>query len=275
MSPNDSRHSAETIGVQTRASNSDRPQPLIPQLRAYARTLTTRAPSEDLSRFVVFARGRSGSTLLADLLNCLPGVFCDREILNRPVLRPRLWIESQRRVHPGLHYGFKVKIYQLTDAQHMREPGRLIRDLHGDGWKVIYLYRRDLVRQIVSSFILARDTSANTHYTVQQTPERRPIHVKPAVALAGIKARADLQAQELRILEGLDRLEIVYEDDLIDPPHQQATLDRVAAHIGVATATATTQRQRINIGRLSELVENYDELADILVGTPWELLPGT
>src|SRR4051812_11468170 len=93
--------------------------PAVPagaQARAYL-GLLRRRPQRDQRRFVVFAQGRTGSTLLVDLLRSSPGVHCDEEILDRPVRLPHLWIASRRAARPGTGYGFKVKIYQLTGAQ--------------------------------------------------------------------------------------------------------------------------------------------------------------
>ena len=48
------------------------------------------------TKFVIFGRGRSGSTLLVSLLNSNPDIHCDGEILSRKKLFPEKVIHSKR-----------------------------------------------------------------------------------------------------------------------------------------------------------------------------------
>lgn len=263
---------SETLPPQElRAYIADYPWPRRIQARAYARALFGPRPSPELTKFVIFASGRSGSSLLTDLCNCLPNLHCDQEILAQPVLKPRLWVESHRRKHRASHYGFKVKIYQLSQAQGIDDAGAFLQDLVHHNWKVVYLKRSNVVRQVLSN--LAAFRNAQSHYLGEEAPPREPIVVNPAVVLQGVRNRSGIHVDEAMALEGVDHVAINYEADLEDSAAQQWTLDRLAAYLGLPTAVATTARRRINVGTMQELVENYDELASALAGTPWELTP--
>ena len=48
--------------------------------------------------------------------------------------------------------GCKVKIYQLSEDQ-KADPGEFLERVHGRGWKIIYLKRRNLLKQAVSHFV--------------------------------------------------------------------------------------------------------------------------
>lgn len=81
--------------------------------------------------FVVFGMGRSGSTLLASLLNAHPSIHCDGEILSPvywhrrrrplrlPMLRyPLFYIRYRQLVaqyrHGASVYGFKLFLVMVT-----------------------------------------------------------------------------------------------------------------------------------------------------------------
>src|SRR3954469_16063388 len=118
-------------------------------MRAYLGLLRHR-PERTQRRFLVFAQGRTGSTLLLDLLRSSPGVHCDEELLDRPVRSPHLWIAAHRAAQgAAAGYGFKVKIYQLTDAQGIADPGRWLGGMDRRGWSVIWLHRRNLLRHVL------------------------------------------------------------------------------------------------------------------------------
>ena len=83
-------------------------------LEPYRRKASRTRPS---TRFVIFAQGRTGSSLLRSLLNAHPEVRTEGEILGRPVIDPVRFVERHATVSSPPVFGFKVKIYQLSDIQ--------------------------------------------------------------------------------------------------------------------------------------------------------------
>ncbi|BAQ61467.1 hypothetical protein GM3708_1873 [Geminocystis sp. NIES-3708] len=72
-------------------------------------------------KFIVFAHYRTGSTLLANLLNCHPDIFCDGEIFLKfinvhfkKVFFPCIYAESQSLKSNKKNYGCDVKLDQLV-----------------------------------------------------------------------------------------------------------------------------------------------------------------
>lgn len=252
--------------INTKDSGGAGRIPLAAELKEYARRLGGEPVRADAKKFVIFGQGRSGSTLLVDLLNCIPDTHCDREILGRKVVFPLRWVNAQRKAQPSQHYGFKVKIYQLTDTQQI-DPRRFLSELHEQGWQGIYLWRRDVVRQILSNFTLARDRQSQ--YVGADRPKTQAVWVNPQTVLYGIEGRAALWEQERAALAGVDFHEVVYEDDLLSPESHQATLGALTSYLGLPHAQAKTDRHKINVGPLRELIQNYDEIAEVLQPTRW------
>src|SRR5438067_1180502 len=100
-------------------------------------------------RFVVYCRGRDGSTLLVDLLNQLPEVHCDGEILHARVLAPQLYVRCCQSIAPGKAYGFKLLSHHLTHVQRVSDPAAFMRHLASSGYKIIHLRRLNLLRQVL------------------------------------------------------------------------------------------------------------------------------
>lgn len=247
------------------------PAPPVPwrrQARVYAGLLRPRPPRPDPGRFLVFAQGRTGSTLLVDLLNASPLVRCDEEILARRVTAPGLWVGAHRRRHPDHVYGFKVKIYQLTEDQRIADPGGWLRVMAGRGWRCVYLWRRNPLRHALSNMAAAR--AGGFVHRGGAAPDARGVVVDVDLLLAAAQARERLAAAERAALAGLEHVEVCYEDDLLDPSRHQPTLDRLCAGLGVPPAPARTDVRRVVSAPLAETLANYDAVAAALRGSRWE-----
>lgn len=96
-------------------------------------------------KFVIFGRGRSGSTLLVELLDSHPQIHCDNEILHDRVLFPRLYIDSCASRYQSQVYGFKFLSYQIKDVQRISQPKKFLLQLYQSGYKIIYLRRENLL----------------------------------------------------------------------------------------------------------------------------------
>jgi hypothetical protein len=237
------------------------------QARAYARALSTRGRGRAGSTFLIFAQGRTGSSLLVDLLNRSPSIHCDEEILARPVFLPTAWMAAHRARHLDRTYGFKVKLYQLTIDQGIGDPNRWLAAMHRSGWQVIYLWRRNLLRHVLSN--VAASGSGRYHYRSAEIGGRR-IRVDLAETIRLLRMREQLGQEERSALEGVPHEPLCYEDDLLEAERHQPTFDRIAGFLQMEPAHATTDLRRINAGPLSELIENYAELKRELAGTRWE-----
>jgi LPS sulfotransferase NodH len=246
------------------------------QLMAGLRSRIRRALPEP--RFVIFAQGRTGSSLLAQLLDSHPRIRCEGELLARghrfPPGRRRSalrYLEGRSAAFTGRAYGFKVKIYQLREDQEMSDPGAFLSALHARGWRILHLRRQDLLRQVLSNLVAEERGAWHLEEGDHEIP-MTPLVVAPEVVLEGLARRRAHAADEEAALGGIPRLELVYERDLLDPARHQATADRVCAWLGLPAAPVRSRLRRINRGRLRELVANHEALVAALRGSDFTIL---
>ena len=219
-------------------------------------------------RFVVFGSGRSGTTLLAELLNCHPEIVCERELLHHPLVAPRAHVDRRCALAAKPVYGFKLLIRHLLEVQSLKEPTGFVRRLHEDGYRILHVQRMNPLRKALSYIVAHR----RQIWFAPQGAERAPVALEVRMPdLDRWLARLERwSAAEQEALRGLPHLSIVYEDDLLRSESHQATLDRSCAWLGVPSAACKASLTRIAPDRIRDLVLNYDELAAHLAGTPYE-----
>lgn len=243
------------------------PVPWRQQARTYLRLVRTREPSDAPPKALVFAQGRTGSTLLVDLLRSVDGMHCDDEILWRHVAWPAGWLEAHRRRHIAEAYACKAKIYQLTDEQGIDDVASWLRGRVERGWRLIHLHRRNVLRHVLSN--IAAEQRGSFVFRGETPPELAALTVEPAHLIHWMGVRTGVAAREREALTGLPHVSVCYEDDLIDADRQQETLDRLTRHLGLPAAVASTSVRRTVEGPLREVLANHDEVAAALAGTPW------
>ena len=228
------------------------------EMHAYARLLikTSDAPAV---KFVIFAQGRTGSELLRSLINSSPEIHCEDEILYHKVFNPQAYIRGRLALSKAKAYGFKVKIYQLSKDQGMREPGQFVHNLHEQGWKIIYLKRRNILRQTFSAFF-ARHRKVFHHKHADDSQAVRKMRVDPDKLVTKMREREAYLAQEKQILENLPHVTVVYEDELLNAENHQSASDKVFDFLGVPCVPVETQFIRITSSRLADFIENYDQV---------------
>jgi len=132
------------------------------ELSSYLKAIKYLSNKSNLN-FIIFAHYRTGSTLLANLLNCHPEIFCDTEIFLKflkskfnKVFFPDLYITGKLAKKKNRIYGFDLKLYQLkelnicySDQQHQD----FLLNLYQNDCKILYLRRRNLFRQEASSLM--------------------------------------------------------------------------------------------------------------------------
>ena len=217
-------------------------------------------------RFVVLARGRSGSTALVSILDAVPGIRCEGEILHDRVPWPERFVDARSRARPCDAYGFKVLAYQIRDVQRLRDREGFVRRLHARGFEVVYLRRENLLRHAISS-LRARTLGFHRRRGEPAAPASLEIDVDALVArMEQIEGTRDY---EERLLEGVPHMSLSYERDLRDEARHQSTLDRVCDLLGVKSAPARSGFERISPPSLRESISNYDEVERRLASTRW------
>ena len=240
---------------------------------------------------VMFHVGRSGSTVLADMLDQLPDVISDSEIYtdyrDRDALRQRFAnaseytetkIVSRRRLmHGGGTYLFECKFPDSVDMQLF--PFGIegyVGYVQSLGMQhAIMLRRRNLLRRFVSNRLATE--SGRYHWKPGEVPRlpRIELDVDRIAFGPGFYTLLDaisLVEQEFGRLEqalrerGIVWLDLVYEDDI--EPDPAIGYRKACAYLGIQAADVGPRYARINARPLSQIIANFDAVADVLDGTP-------
>ena len=238
---------------------------LVTESATYTRLLLPGLKRPD-RRFVIFAQGRSGSTLLADLLNSHPGVYCADEILTWQRRDPARYALACSVGHKADTYGFKVKIYQLTEAQQIASPNAWLRDMHAQGWAVLQLRRRNVLRQALSSMVAEQ---RRVYHEEGQTSQPQPVLIDIDDLLQRTQRRVTTQHEEDQALQGVPHESFVYEDDLLRPETHQATADRAFGFLGLASVPVTTGLRKIADRPLEQVVTNAQAVRAAVASSPY------
>lgn len=257
-----------------------RRNPLAPRIRTRRRQ----------GHVVMIHVGRSGSTVVGDLLGQHPRIGWDGEIYQRifaEVERPdgslpgiiefdpiRFAVDAARH-HPGAYYGFETKFFHMRWLgmdlpQYLGCIREEMRDLH-----VVVLERRNLLRMVVST-LNARATQV-WHRRDAGPARAHPVTVdvdavfvnrvaQPLVELLD-ELHADF-AELGRLLVGRPHLWLTYEDDVAADPRR--AYDRICSHIGLPAVPAHVRLVRTSPFPLPELILNYQDVAEALKGTAHE-----
>lgn len=152
----------------------------------------------------------------------------------------------------------------------MTAPPLLLQLIRDQGWKVIDLRRRDLVRLIVSAYV-AVETGTHHRFAAAAAGEPAKMHIDPKQLLGFI--RAAQRAYRLvtdQFRRSPNYLEVVYEEmfrpaDRFDP----GLLARVAAFLGIDDAfDPVPQLGRLLTGDVFDYIANADEVRAYLADHP-------
>ena len=238
---------------------------LANEAKVRARAATRQAPLPEI-RFHIFGQGRTGSRLLCDLLHSHPDITCDLEILAERARDPRGLIEAHARLCKTRAHGFKHKIYQLTERQRVDDPAAFLQALHNDGWKMLHLSRRNVIRHALSG--IARERTGVTHKLGgKDSGSFQKLYIEVEELRGWVEDRKQRQQREMDAIGDLPRLEIVYDDDLMSGEAQAAACARVVEWLGLPPAEMSAKIRPNTPKRLRDFVENFDEIAEAFEGT--------
>jgi hypothetical protein len=146
------------------------------------------------------------------------------------------------------------------------EAGKILHYLYNTGWKILYLKRENLFRKAVSSLVAP---ATNRWHVKEGNRPGECVTVDPNQLFARMKWYEETIAKEEVYLEGIPHLTIVYEEGLMEMSNHQKTMDAVFAYIGVSSVGVKTRWRRTISGRLSETIENYEEIYNMVCQTPY------
>lgn len=221
-------------------------------------------------KFIVFGQSRSGSTLLVDLINLHPEIKCEGELLQHDwgympskymckVLSyyPYPFFNYRYRLSKGnALYGFKLFIY------HLKKSHEKIKKMTDDGWKIIYLKRENILRQVVSNQIAKQTRTWHTKKG-KGNPEYQ-VHLPISLLQQGLSNRQGWCFLEYQCLKDREYLKVVYEKDLENSSHHQETAEKVFRFLGVDSCRVNSELCKTDLRSYEEIISNYDEVIQFL-----------
>ncbi len=157
---------------------------------------------------------------------------------------------------------FHLKFQHFTrDRVKKIDPAIFLQKLQKDGWKIIYLRRKNKLNHALSNLIENQRGAAHKKDTIKESIQ---IHVNPEQLINMINKRLENDKYETQILSGLKYLPITYEEDLENPELHQTTVDNILDYLKLKRRPTSTDLKKINTFKLKDLILNYDEVINIL-----------
>ena len=251
-----------------------------------------------LGNVAMFHIGRSGSTVLGDLLNQSPKILWDGEVYHSyvdwggqkalkkgqsPEIDPVKLLQIQKIKARRRYYGFEVKFYHLDRTKiSLSDYIQQISELGVSHF--IVLKRKNYLRKIVSSYV-AFDKKKNNfrtiyesdHYSADTKAKLYQINLNVNSVVIDASQRSLLEHLEYyhQNFQKLDTeladkkaLHLTYEDHIAQGPingyHQACDFLNISRH------PVTIQYGKTNPFKLSEIVENFSEVEKTLKNTEFE-----
>ena len=254
---------------------------LVKEVRIYLSYLLKK-PNNPVVKLVLFGQGRTGCSLLANLLSAHPQFQYDDEILLFNVFFPKLIIKARCALSKKDIYGIKIQIDKLISTQNIRDPKQFMHELYKQGWKIIYVKRGNILRQEVDVLILKFKLQHNLRQKVNQgfhiqwkrksnyAPSKRgKAYIDIKFLIERMNIREMYLAQEEEILKNLPHINIVFEDDLLRAENHQRTLDKIFDYLDLPSVPVKTIFVRAASKRLSDSVQNYEEVVRAISQTKY------
>ncbi|MBT8448001.1 MAG: hypothetical protein HKO62_13035 [Gammaproteobacteria bacterium] len=239
---------------------------------------------------VMFHVGRSGSTVLGDLIGQHPGVYWDGEIYEHRVFQPYEQnngtieygrtalsydpvplLRARMREAGSRIYGFEAKFFHLDYTAY--DLDAFLATLRSLGFKhFIVLERRNLLRKIASS--VAAHERSEFHIKASANAGVNRIHL-PVDAVRidrNCKPLREFLAGYTRDLARLERslsadsmLKLTYEEDIASDP--AAAYRRVCDFLDLTPVATEVRLAKTNPYPLADMLENFDEVSAALRDT--------
>lgn len=225
----------------------------------------------DQVRLLIFGQGRTGSTLLESLLCSTTYFRANGELLSTSkgeILYPVQYIGGLSKRRADENFIFHAKTYQLSrDRKRPIDPTVFLSALFGDGWRIIYLRRRNKVRHALSNIVAEQ---RGKYHKTSDDKEKLNVLVDCDSFVERVNERFRFENAEKEALENISYHAVVYEDDLEKPDAHQDTIDRILDYVALEHRVVATEYRKVNTRSLSDLILNYDEFTDCLLEQGWQ-----
>lgn len=195
------------------------------------------------------------------------------EVLNtvtREVFCPTAFVRGLGRMAPSENIIVHVKPEHLGRARRKRGPvdaRAFLKALLDDGWIIVHIQRRDILRQMVSKYVAK---ARGGFHKVDDRAETVFLTIPENDFIKDYERRLGWLEEEERLLKGLPHLNIFYESDLETPEGHQITVDRVLDQLGLERRPVSTQLRKISSTSPSDHLANRMALQEAFDARGWE-----
>lgn len=231
------------------------------------RSLTGSKPHKP--SFVIFDTGQSGCITLAKWFAAHEAIAFQEDILSQPVRFPRLSVYQRIRQSVGDVYGFSLTVEQLRQIQRLADPNQFLQDLRRGGCRVIYLNRRDVLRHAIATL---RTYSVNCRFDGSDPSRSNKLTVDVSELLACLKYLDNQRIEADAILHNIHRLDLVYEEDLMDPNNYQDTAEKLSDFLEIPDIQPAGSSLKLVHQQLTNIVDNYDDVREGLENSDYAYL---
>jgi len=224
--------------------------------------------------------GRCGSSVIADLIRqdgrihwageILEGyskIWSQKNIMNGDISKQIYRKIKKRQMIAGWRaFGFEMKLWHHKRLNlEFEEVFGILQQLSFNN--NILLERKNYLRQTVSWQV----AKARGQIHLRQGQERKLVKIKLNVSddsrlLYGLRLYTHYH-QELKEKLPQDFLYLCYEDDIQSDPYRGYS--KIMQYFGYSPKDVSTQHVRTNPYKLSDVIENYDEVSNYLENTPF------
>ncbi|MDY7015854.1 MAG: hypothetical protein SVX43_20125, partial [Cyanobacteriota bacterium] len=146
-------------------------------------------------------------------------------------------------------------------------PEDFLWKLHQDGWKIIYLQRLNIFRQVISN--LVAQSRGKWHEKPKEKLRRSQVSIDLKELMRQLKRYDNNLVKAKTMLQKVPYCEITYEFDLLNSENHQNTLDRIFDYLGVESVSVKAQLKKVSQKNLSQDIENYQEVVDFIGQTDY------
>ncbi len=214
-------------------------------------------------KFLILSSGRSGSTLLENILASNSNIHCEGELLRGKNFKPKKVVKLTEQTCPTSIFGFKLLTYQLLEIQTaINNKKNFLYHLVEDGYKIIYLERSNSLLQALSVLYAMRRNV--WHYKNEAKVKDFKMRLDPETLADTVLDFEIFKDQEKKLLEHIPYLYINYEEELNKANNLPATIDKLSNYLELPFSTPTIGLKKVTPVQLSNYVSNYREITSFI-----------
>ena len=248
-------------------------------------------PNAHLGRIAMFHMGRSGSTVVARLLDQHPKIYWGHEIYY-PIFKPyrktmtpnmrfevdpKALLENSSRWAGRRYFGFEVKFWHLErTGVSLPDYLDLLSAFGVDRYIILErIKKKNYLRRLASSHIgmtydrmeLKRSAATTLHSV--ELPLRYHVESIGEVSLIEYFHHQEAQFAQLRaLLKDEPVLDLSSAEDVFPDPVQG--YHRICDFVGIEPVAVEVRTRRVNPYPLKDTISNFEEIERLLQDTPYE-----